>query len=299
MWKTAFIWIALLFLICAQTAEAGWVIDEKSSDSFGNQSFSSTFIQDSIIRFDKPTSINIINLNQKIITLIFAQHRAYWKGTAEDLSKSTTRMAEEQMTKLLAYAPEQKIQAIKHALEQLKKNQTKPDSLKLFPQVVVKKTNHSETIIGYPAVEYEIIIDSVIKQKVWVTSKIKPYSKSDIQRIMAFNKAMSPFAIEHSLNRNKAYMKLLMEGFILKSVNYSSDGNKLVTRVTRIRKMNIPEAIFQIPPGYVQSSLENIMMLDMKNNILDPKNIAPDNGISNDGLPALPHKNNDIHQNLY
>ena len=292
MWKKVFIWIPFLILAYVQPVKAGWVITEQSSDRFGNKSFSITFFQDSVIRFDKPTSISIINLNKKIITLIFAQHRAYWQGTAEDLNKTTSRMAEEQLTKLLAYAPEQKRQEVKQALESFKKNQAIPDSLRIFPQVTVQRTGRTDTLLGYPATEYEIIIDSVVKQQVWVTQKVKPFHETDIDRIMSFSKVMNPFAIENSLSHSKDYMKLLEDNFILKSVNYTSDGNKLITKVTRISKMNIPEDIFQIPPGYVPSSLENVMILDMKNNILDPKNIAPDNSSTDDGLPALPHKNN-------
>jgi hypothetical protein len=298
MWKTAFTWMVFLLLVCTQPAKAGWVITAQSNDSFGNKSFNTTFIQDSIIRIDKPTSINIINFNQELITLIFAQHRAYWQGTAKDLNKATAQMAEDQLTKLLAYAPEQKKAEIKRALASFKKNQAKPDSLKIFPQVMVKKTGHTDTLLGYPATEYEIIIDSVVKQHVWVTRKVKPYHEANIERIMAFSKAMNPFAIENSLSRSKDYMKLLEEGVILKSVNYSSDGNKLVTKITKIRKINIPEAIFQIPPGYVPTTLENVMILDMKNNVLDPKNIAPDNDTPNDGMPPLP-PDNDINKNPY
>ena len=298
MWKTAFIWVTLLFLAYAQPVKAGWVIMTQSSDSFGNKSFSTTFIQDSIIRIDKPTSISIINLNQRRITLIFAQHRAYWQGTAEDLNKTTARMAEDQLTKLLAFAPEQKKQAIKQALESFRKTQAEPDSLRAFPKVTVRKMGRKDTLIGYPSTEYEIIIDSTVRQHVWVTQKVRPYHDADIDRVMAFSKAMNPFSIENSLNRSKVYMKLLEQGIILKSVNYTAAGTKLVTKVTKIRKMNIPVAIFQIPPGYILTSLENVMILDMKNNILNPKNLTPDDGSTDDGLPQLPH-NNDINQNLY
>jgi hypothetical protein len=298
MWKTAFIWTVLLFLAYAQPVKAGWVITTQSSDSFGNKSYSTTFIQDSIIRIDKPTSISIINFNQKLITLIFAQHRAYWQGTAQDLNKTTSQMAEEQLTKLLAFAPEQKRQAIKRALESFKKAQAKPDSLRVSPNVTVRRMSRKDTLLGYPSTEYEVIIDSIVKQHVWVTQKVKPYHEADIDRIMAFSKALNPFSMENSLNRSKSYRKLLEEGVILKSINYTTNGNKLVTTVTKVRKMNIPVAIFQIPPGYVMTSLENVMILDMKNNILDPKNLTPGDGSADDGMPELPH-NNDINQNPF
>lgn len=288
MWKKIIIGLTFFLFAGIFSANAGWVIIQQSHDSFGNKSFGTTFIQDSLIRIDKPTSINIINLNKKTITLIFAQQRSYWKGTAQELNKTTTQMAEEQMTKLMALAPEPQRQQIKQALDSLKKNRGKPDSLKSFPQVIVKNTGHSDTIIGYPAVKYEIIIDSTLKQYIWVTRKVKPYQKANIKRLMAFSRAMSPYAIENSLSHSKKYMQLLMEGFILKSVNYTTDGNKLVTRITRIKQMKIPEAMFQIPPGYFPTTLENVMNLDIKNNILNPDNLSP----KNNGLPPLPQNNN-------
>lgn len=293
MRRTIIVWMTILLFAGPQQLKAGWVISEQSSDAFGNTSFYTTFIQDSIIRFDKPTSISIINFNRNLVTLIFAQHRSYWQGTAADLNRTTTQMAEQQMQKLLAYAPANQKEKIKQALESFKKIHKTPDSLRAFPEVTVRKTGKTDTIIGYPAVEYEITIDSVVKQHVWVTQKIKPYHEADIDRIMTFSKALNPFAIENNLSHSKDYLKLLENGFILKSVNYTSDGNKLVTQVKKIRQMNIPVAIFQIPAGYMKTSIENVMILDTNNNILNPKNLSPDDSGNDDGLPELPHNNND------
>ena len=293
MRRTIIVWMTILLFAGPQQLKAGWVISEQSSDAFGNRSFYTTFIQDSIIRFDKPTSISIINFNRNLVTLIFAQHRSYWQGTATDLNRTTTQMAEQQMQKLLAYAPINQKEKIKQALENFKKIDETPDSLRTFPKVTVKKTGKTDTIIGYPAAEYEITIDSVVKQHIWVTQKIKPYHKADIERVMAFGKALNPFAIENSLSHSKDYLKLLENGLILKSVNYTSDGNKLVTQVKKIRQMSIPVAIFQIPAGYTETSIENVMILDTNNNILNPKNLFPDSSGSDDGLPELPHNNKD------
>lgn len=247
-------------------------------------------MRDTIIRFDRPTSISIINLNTKNITLIFAQHRAYWQGTIAHLQRTTADMARQQLIKLLAYAPEPEKPRIKKAIATFDKNQSKPDSLRVYPSVSVSPTGKTANILGYPVKEYDIRIDSVLKQQIWVTDKVKPYPDSVLDKIILFSKALSPFAIENSLNHSQEYMHLLHNGYILKSVNYTSDGNKIVTTVTRIKKTKIPDAIFRIPPGYVESSLENIMILDMKNNVLDPKNIAPDNDASEDGMPELPRK---------
>ena len=297
MWKAVFIGFALFISTALQTVRAGWYITEQSNDRFGNQSFNATFIRDSIIRFDRPTSISIINFNSKVITLIFAQHRAYWQGTAEELNRITTGMARQQLTKLLAYAPENQKQQIKKAIEAFNRNQEKPDSLRTYSRVEVRATGETDTLSGYPAKKYDIRIDSILKQQIWVTQKVKPYPDSIIDKITSFSKAMSPFALENSLSHSPGYMKLLHSGYILKSVNYTSDGNKIVTTVTQIKKTKIPDALFQIPPGYVKSSLSNIMILDMKNNVLDPKNMAPENSPENPGLPELPHKSNDFNQN--
>jgi hypothetical protein len=299
MRKTLLIGFTLFTLAAMQTVRAGWYITEQSHDRFGNQSYNATFIRDSIIRFDRPTSISIINFNTKTITLIFAQHRAYWQGTAAGLNRITTGMARQQLSKLLAYAPEQQKSQIKKAIEAFNNNQAKPDSLRAYSRILVTATGKTDTILGYPANQYEIRIDSILKQQIWVTPKIKPYPDTIIDKIISFSKAMSPFALENSLSHSPEYMQLLHSGYILKSVNFTSDGNRIVTTVTRIKKTKIPDALFQIPPGYVKSSLENIMILDMKNNVLDPKNIAPENDPSDPGLPELPHKPHDVNQNPF
>ena len=54
----------------------------------------------------------------------------------------------------------------------------------------------------------------MVKQLIWVTQKVKPYHEADIDRIITFSKAMSPFAIENSLSHSKDYLRLLKNGFI-------------------------------------------------------------------------------------
>ena len=150
MRRTIIVWMTILLFAVPQQLKAGWVISEQSSDAFGNKSFYTTFIQDSIIRFDKPTSISIINFSSKLVTLIFAQHRSYWQGTVADLKRTTTQMAEQQMQKLLAYAPINQKEKIKQALESFKNTDETSDSLRTFPEVTVKRTGKTDTIIGYP-----------------------------------------------------------------------------------------------------------------------------------------------------
>jgi hypothetical protein len=216
MWKTVVTGFFLLLILPFQEVRAGWYITEQSHDKFGNQSFISIFIRDSIIRFDRPTSINIINLKDTTLTLIFAQHRAYWHGTVQNLRRATTKMALDQLTRLLAYAPVDKQSEIKKTIAAFKKQQNLPDSLQPLPDVQVINTGKTDTLLGYRATLYHIVIDSVLKQKIWVTRQIHPYHDSDINKIMELSRALSPYAIENSLSLNKTYMQLLHSGFILK-----------------------------------------------------------------------------------
>jgi hypothetical protein len=280
--------ILFLLLLLPLKTFAGWYITEESHDRFGNKTYSAIFIQDSLIRYDRPTSVSIININKKQITLIFSQHQAYWQGTVNDLQQTTAAMAKEQLVKLLAYAPEKDKPRIRKAIAAIDHPQDTIDTLYVRPRVTVQKTGKTDTLLGYPVQEYNIVIDSNLRQTVWITSRVIPLSAEKIKQLMSLNQALSPLAIENSLGHSTAYFRLLSNGYILKSVNYAGNGNQIVTTVTQIKKTQVPEAIFQIPPGYVKSSLENVMQLDMKNDILNPKNIAPDDNKPDDGMPALP-----------
>ena len=281
--------ILFLLLLLPLKIYAGWYITEESHDQFGNKTYSAIFIQDSLIRYDRPTSVSIINMNRKQITLIFSQHQAYWQGTVTDLQQTTTEMAKEQLVKLLAYAPQKDKPRIRKAIAAINHPGGMPaDTLPNLPQITIRKTGKTDTLLGYPVNEYNIVIDSNLRQTVWVTSHIVPLPAKKIKQLMMLNRALSPFAIENSLSHSSSYFHLLSNGYILKSINYTPNGGQTVTTVTRIKETQIPEAIFQVPPGYVKSSLENVMQLDMKNNILNPQNIAPDDGTQDGGIPALP-----------
>ena len=67
---------SLIFILVFNfMAQAGWVITEESTDSYGNKMIQTIFIQDNFVRYETPSSIAIIDLEKKQITLVFPQYQ--------------------------------------------------------------------------------------------------------------------------------------------------------------------------------------------------------------------------------
>ena len=63
--------LILIILLLNITVHGGWIITEVITDNGGNNTIQTTFIQDNFIRHETVSSMAIINVEIKTITIIF------------------------------------------------------------------------------------------------------------------------------------------------------------------------------------------------------------------------------------
>lgn len=292
MRKTSFLLLVLALFFISSKVYAGWVISEETTDSFGNKSYQTIFIQGDMIRFETPISISIFNLKQQKITLIFAQHQAYWQGTARELRKQIFEMANRQMQELIQHSPAYQQDTLRKLYKNSMRNQDSAnDTLPVPPEISILKTGKSKTILGHLARLYEIHKDTLVLEKIWVSDKINPFSKLNLSNMIALTRVIDPFSAGPYGFRSKEYIKLFYHGLVLKRIRFLPNGTEQISTVKKIRNIKINEAIFEIPAEYHQSNIQQIMLMDLNNNILHPQSLSPvqDQGIP-DFLPPLPIK---------
>ncbi len=259
--------ILIFFLLIPGSSYAGWVIVEDSRDSYGNSLIQTTFIQDNMIRFETPSSIAIIDLNNKIITMIFSQYRVYWSGTTNDLRMNTLAIFDSELEQILIGLPEYKRKEIDSIYSSIKQQILDSTNYTTDERIVIAETDVVDTLLGYKTVMYNILVDSTIRESIWYTTEIQPYNDVDIGDMMSFMNQVNQGSRPGSVSNTREYLDLLKNGMLLKSAEFLYDTNKYETIVTNIREADIALEFFLPPTNYREAELSDILNLIPEENI--------------------------------
>ncbi len=254
--------IIALFLLSTICGRSGWVITEESKDSHGNKIIQTTFIQDNLIRHETPTSIAIVDLENKLITIVFSQYRVYWEGSAQKLKESSVLAYDKQMEEMLLGLPEDSRYELDSIYKGIREQML--DSVERVvtnDSILVKNTLEDEKLLDYNTVKYNILLDNKVVESVWHTTEIKPYSDINIENMIAFMKQLNPNSGTGNISQTDEYLEFLKSGILLKSVEYMSNGNTYEVNVTNIREVKIIADFFSPPANYHKASFSDILNL--------------------------------------
>lgn len=260
IYKPFFISVMLLLLMLKLSA--GWLISEVSTDSFGNKKFQTTFIQAKQLRFETATSITIIDLEQHTATLIFSEFQAYWSGTVDEFKQHTLDEIKIQVDMVIAHVPESERPYYDELYQKLL-NHLNGTVTQRKPIVQIKKTGISDTISEHLAYEHEVFVDSILRERIWITNDLKPYREINIDALIDFTNQLSPFEIRNNITQSEAYANLLKTGMPLRSVEYDENGVKNSTDVVRIVERELIATLFEVPNNYRKVGLRDILYMDI------------------------------------
>lgn len=123
------------------------------------------------------------------------------------------------------------------------------------PKVRVEK-NGQETIAGLPTERYKIYLNGALHEEIWLTKA--PALLKELGTMENRKTAATCSVLESDPELDPAYLKLISEGWVLKSIDAEGEIN-----TTKVGKKEIPESEFQPPKGYVRGSLGKAMGMGM------------------------------------
>ncbi len=253
--------LVMILLLIHLDGFAVWVITEESNDSYGNKSIQTTFIQNNVIRYETSTSIVIIDLSLKTITIVFSQYKVYWVGTSDELNSSTISYYDMQMEKMLAGLPKHQQKELDSIYSNLKQKMLNPSKPKLPNNFLMIETDSIQEINGFNAVRYDVFVDSILTELLWHTTQVNPYADINIDEMLAFMQQLN-YSSEFSSNvQSHDYLSLLKSGLLLKSVEFLPNKNKIETKVSKIREVDIVSEFFKPPTNYRKVSLFDALYL--------------------------------------
>lgn len=255
--------VAIIIFILVLPCQGGWVISEKIIDNFGNSTFQTTFIQENRIRFENASSISIIDLNQQLITIIFPNIRAYWQGSTADLAVDMIKAYDSQVQTLVLGLPFDQQEEFQQMYDSIKMKILHPDTAQIQQDIDLIITDSLQVVNGFLSRNYLIRKDSSIREKIWITSEVKPYAELDTRLFVDISNKINPYSRKGFTLNTDEYLELLSNGLIMKSVKVGERGDYLETMVTEVKEINIPPDFFLPPINYRSVSLSDAFILPM------------------------------------
>jgi len=265
-------WSILSILGWTCQASAGWVIDqaEKGGGDAGKQQIllQANQMKTVVLGPDgKPESAFIMDLNTETFTQVNYPEGSYMTANVQEYAqkmegamKQATKTMEDAMKNM---SPEQR-KAMERAMgSRMPKAGAGPEACP-ERKLEIRKTDQQATIAGYPAVNFEVVVDGKTQTELWIAKGItvaKELDPQKLERMMnEFSKAVplcgSVLDRRAGASRDQAW-KLVSEGYPMRTVDRGGSGSTV--EVIKAESRTIPPLEFQPPANFTRKSLKETM----------------------------------------
>ncbi len=265
-------WSILSILGWTCQASAGWVIDqaEKGGGDTGKQQImlQANQMKTVVLGPDgKPESAFIMDLNTETFTQVNYPEGSYMTANIQEYAqkmegamKQATKTMEDAMKNM---SPEQR-KAMERAMgSRMPKAGAGPEACP-ERKLEIRKTDQQATIAGYPAVNYEVVVDGKTQTELWIAKGItvsKEVDPQKLERMMnEFSKAVplcgSVLDRRAGASRDQAW-KLVSEGYPVRTVDRGGSGTTV--EVIKAESRSIAPLEFQPPANFTRKTLKETM----------------------------------------
>lgn len=253
----------VLFLLFSQFDKlmAGWLIVEINQDLYGSYTMQSTFIEGNMIRIETAESIVILDIDSSELCLIFPSKMLYWKGKPEVLRNGIIETLEVQIQVMMQQLPASERQAFQNEFDTAMLS-FGSDSLThdFYKLIEIKKMDEEESIAGLRSTRYDIVIDSIHFEQVWLTNEVEPYATTELESMLELTQIITKPSIVTSYRNSPEYIRLIKNGLVMRSVIPGPFGES-VSEVGTVREADIPDALFLPPEDYRPAGLTELIQI--------------------------------------
>ena len=260
MVRYKFIRLFFLFSIMMTSYQSfcGWIISEKSTDEKGNSQVQTIRVQNNLIRFDDDATLTVFDLNEQSVIIAFKGKKIFWSGSLQEFKDGITGAFRKQMQYLINNAPEDQ----RYYFENLFQNYLETISRQPEKKQVDLKIKELESgimIKGFKTNKFNVYVNDTLKETLWITEQINPYAGIDMEKLLAFNKELSPFDEHNSYALTAGYLDLIKKGMTVRSVIHYTGHEKITTEVKEIQKIDLQPEEFGPPQGFRKVELTELL----------------------------------------
>ncbi|HSC35511.1 MAG TPA: DUF4412 domain-containing protein [Thermodesulfobacteriota bacterium] len=132
--------------------------------------------------------------------------------------------------------------------------------------ITLKKTDETAAIAGYSARKYEIFDNDKLQSEYWVSSDAGFSEELDMNKMSKLMNEVKRISqnvggsASISDNEYKIFQEIYEDGYPMKTVYHSPDGDKVfVEEIVTVKKQNIPPSEFEPPAGYEKITYQDIL----------------------------------------
>ena len=236
--------IALLLGV-AVTVEAGWVMQEKEGDQ--------TLISKGRLKSSADNISWILDGPGNKVYFIDGHEKTYATGSVEDYCGATTALIEQTMKNLPAEQRKSLEQMLKKGDEEARHT------------VSVIAAGDGGNVAGLKTVKYKVEVDGELYEEIWLAtdSDLLNEFKSLKPLLRKFSTCASTFGTEFTPENTPEYLQLMENGIEVKSIAYTDGNPEPVTDVVKLKKKDLPETEFSVPPEYRQITFGELLKSQM------------------------------------
>ena len=270
-------WIAFCTLAWANSAAAGWVIDQViKGGGQGDEGKQQVIMQANQMKTSmlgpdgKPETAFILDLIAETFTQVNYKEGSYMTAKVQEYAQMLQGGIKDAMSAmkeaLKDVPPEQR-----QMMEQMMRSKMPQGDEKAGdcrePKIETRKTGRQATIAGYSAVSYEILADGKPDSELWIAKGItagKELDPKKLERVMGELMQAVPRcgpgggpsgSGRPGVGQDQAW-KLASEGYPVKTI--LRGGNGTTVDVVKAESRSIPASEFQPPANFTRQSLDKM-----------------------------------------
>jgi hypothetical protein len=271
-------WSMFCILAWANSAAAGWVIDQViKGGGQGDEDKQQVIMQANQMKTvmlgsdGKPETAFILDLNAETFTQVNYREGSYMTAKVQEYAQMLSGGMKDAMSAmkeaLKDVPPEQRQMMEQMMRSKMPQGDDKPGDCR-EPKIETRKTGRQATIAGYSAVAYEILADGKPDSELWIAKGIaagKELDPKKLERVMGeFMKAVPrcgpaagpPGSRRPGIGQDQAW-KLASEGYPVKTIMRGGSG--ATVEVVKADSRSVPASEFQPPANFTRQTLKEMM----------------------------------------
>lgn len=251
----------ILFILSTFRSNAGWVITQRHSTDDGLIRYETLMIQSNLVKMSGLDGTFIFDLEKESFILANEPKKVYWEGKFGEFRTSyyeALKLIIGEFTKDLPQ--DQKVMYNTMFQETIDMyaapSQSAIDSMK----TEIKSTDMTEEIAGYKSSRYEVYVNGVLREQLWVSAGIPLKKDLDMKKFAALMNEIEPnINGEYVYENSDSYLNLTNAGFPMRTI----DDLGIMVEVIKVEEQKIARSDFEMPADFKKVGLDELIRLAM------------------------------------
>ncbi|MDR1912333.1 MAG: DUF4412 domain-containing protein [Helicobacteraceae bacterium] len=222
-------------LVFALSLDAGWAIDEVTTYAGGDKFYSRIAMDSGRYKNQTAGETLIIDLKKETVYFLNDKEKRYFGGKLNDVIADLRKNAMSEMNEEEDLFP---------AAEE---TEEKP--------VEIKRVKESFSVGGFTGEKYQILENGELKKELFIARTLTANSEIDpkkLSEIMLWLNGTSAPSSKTRVELSDEYVKLMKQGYPIRTVEYDPGGGLILTTVIKAEKKTIAPEEFALPKDYAK-----------------------------------------------